>query len=145
MDRREPAEGIFGRAPRLLEHARAGDFALLDLSPNSPRAASRSIIEQSRTSGREVDFKKTWRPASAIAPTRANHRVQRRKYQGTIELERRVFSNVISTRSGSSSWTIQPAAKPYANFIRVAGVKFIFLPKHAPDLDPIERMIFARL
>jgi transposase len=35
------------------------------------------------------------------------------------------------------------SGKATRQFIRVAGVKFIFLPKYSPDLNLIEQMIFA--
>jgi hypothetical protein len=130
----------------LLERARAGDFALrglvAELAESGLKVDHRAV---SNFIGARSSISKNVTARECDRPDTTNHRVQRRKYQDTIEIERRVFSDVISTRSGSSSWTIQAAAKPYANFIRVAGVKFIFLPKHASDLDPIEQMIFARL
>ena len=36
------------------------------------------------------------------------------------------------------------SCKAMRQFIRVAGVKFIFLPKYSPDLNLIEQMIFAK-
>jgi len=36
------------------------------------------------------------------------------------------------------------SCKAIRQFIRVVGVKFIFLPKYSPDLNLIEQMIFAK-
>jgi hypothetical protein len=36
------------------------------------------------------------------------------------------------------------SCKATRQFVRVAGVKFIFLPKYSPDLNLVEQMIFAK-
>jgi hypothetical protein len=81
----------------------------------------------------ELSLKKSWRPASAIAPNIATRRVQRRKYQDHIKPECPGFID--------ETWTViadnPGSCKAMRQFIRVAGVKLFFLPKicAGPALD----------
>jgi hypothetical protein len=67
----------------------------------------------------ELSLKKSWRPASTIAPNIATRRVQRRKYQDHIKPERPGFID--------ETWTViadnPGSCKAMRQLIRVAGVK----------------------
>jgi hypothetical protein len=92
----------------------------------------------------ELSLKKSWRPASAIAPNIATRRVQRRKYQDHIKPECPGFID--------ETWTViadnPGSCKAMRQFIRVAGVKLFFLPKicagPAPDRADIANTCCAR-
>ncbi len=81
----------------------------VDLSPNSPGAASRSMIGRSETAPRSQALKNVG-PANAIASTLRTTGVQWRKYQDCIEPKRLVFIDEI--RPGPSSWTISAVTMP---------------------------------
>ena len=66
--------------------------------------------------------------------------MQRRRYQDHIKPERPGFID--------ETWTVimddHGSCKATRRFIRIAGVKFIFLSKYSPDLNLIEQMIFVK-
>jgi hypothetical protein len=92
----------------------------------------------------ELSLKKSWRPASTIAPNIATRRVQRRKYQDHIKPERPGFID--------ETWTViadnPGSCKAMRQLIRVAGVKLFFLPKicagPAPDRADIRQHLLRK-